>query len=151
MKLETTLEERPGFLHALPLFDLFALVAMLLLLGPMFLTQGGVMVEVPTSQFQMQRYRESIVVTLEPGNSEAQLYLGRTAITIDELAVELEKFKADETMSRAIVLLKTDAGSSVGVERKVSEIILKSGFRLAYVGRSKSKDRLENTGSGGDR
>ncbi len=151
MKLETTLEERPGFLHALPLFDLFALVAMLLLLGPMFLTQGGVMVEVPTSQFQMQRYRESIVVTLGPGNSEAQLYLGRTAITIEELAVELEKFKADETMSRAIVLLKTDVGSSVGMERKVSDIILKSGFKLAYVGRSESKDSSGNAGAGGDR
>ncbi len=138
MKLETTLEERPGFLHALPLFDLFALVAMLLLLGPMFLTQGGVMVEVPASQFQMQRYRESIVVTLGPGDSEPRLYLGRKSVTVEELTTDLEALKSDEVMSRAIVLLKTDVGSSVGMERQISELILKSGFRLAYVGRAES-------------
>ena len=139
MKLETTLEERPGFLHALPLFDLFALVAMLLLLGPMFLRLGGVMVEVPTSQFQMQRYRESIVVTLGPGDSEPRLYLGRKSVSLDELTAELVEFKSDEIMSRAIVLLKTDVGSFVGMERKVSDVILKSGFRLAYVGRPETK------------
>lgn len=139
MKLDTTLEERPGFLHAMPLFDLFALVAMLLLLGPMFLTQGGVAVEVPTSKFQMQRYRESIVVTLGVGDSEPRLYLGRKSVSLGELATELEELKSDEIMSRAIVLLKTDAGVSVGMERKVSEIILGTGFRLAYVGRSEAR------------
>lgn len=143
MKLETTLEERPGFLHALPLFDLFALMTMLLLLGPMFLTQGGVLVEVPSSQFQMQRHRESIVVTLGVGDFAPQLYLGRKPINLEQLPKELEKLSSDEAMSRAIVLLKTDVGSSVGVERKVSEIILASGFKLAYVGRPESSGRNE--------
>ncbi len=118
MKLETTLDERPGFLHALPLFDLFALMAMLLLLGPLFLTQGGVTVEVPASQFQMQRYRESIVVTLGQGHLRPQLYLGRKPITLEELKNELNNLRADEVMSRAIVLLKTDVGVSVGAERE---------------------------------
>ena len=136
MKLETTLEERPGFLHALPLFDLFALVTMLLILAPMFLTQGGISVEVPASQFQMQRYQESIVVTLGPGETQPRLHLGRKAVTFHELAEELEKMKSDEIMSRAIVLLKADVGSSVGMEREVSEIILGAGFKLAYVGRA---------------
>lgn len=110
----------------------------MLLLGPMFLTQGGVMVEVPASQFQMQRYRESIVVTLGPGDSEPRLYLGRKSVTVEELTTDLEALKSDEVMSRAIVLLKTDVGSSVGMERQISELILKSGFRLAYVGRAES-------------
>lgn len=135
MKLETTLDERPGFLHALPLFDLFALVTMLLLLGPAFLSQSGITVEVPASRFQMQRYSKSIVVTVGPGGSEASLYLGRQAIRLDELAGRLEALKLDESMSGAIVLLKTDVGTSVGMERLVSEVILGSGFELALVGR----------------
>lgn len=149
MKLETTLEERPGFLHALPLFDLFALAAMLLLLGPMFLTQGGVMVEVPASEFQMQRFRDPIVVTLGPGNPEPRLYLGRAPVSFKGLAQELENFRSDESMSRSIVLLKADVRASVGMEREVTEIILKSGFRLAYVGRSEpiSDDRQEEEGN----
>jgi len=135
MKLDTTLEERPGFLHAVPLFDLFALVTMLLLLGPMFLTQSGVTVEVPASQFQMERYRESIVVTLGPGESEPSLHLGRKAVTFEELEEELGKLKSEEANLRTIVLLKADVGSSVGIEREISEIVLRAGFKLAYVGR----------------
>jgi len=134
MKLETTLEERPGFLHALPLFDLFALVTMLLLLGPMFLSQSGISVELPTSRFQMQRYGDSIVVTVGPGDSEAALYLGRRAVSPDQLAASLEELRNDERMSRALVLLKSDIRTTVGMERKVSEMILAAGFKMALVG-----------------
>lgn len=134
MKLETTLEERPGFLHLMPLFDLFALVTMLLLLGPLFLSQGGISVEVPSSRFQMQRYGDSIVVTVGPGSEGVPIYLGRQAVTMEELSKQLTKLKQDERMARAIVLLKTDVRTSMGMERKVSEIILGAGFRLALVG-----------------
>ncbi|MFD2257958.1 hypothetical protein ACFSSA_14850 [Luteolibacter algae] len=144
MKLETTLNERPGFLHALPLFDLFMLVTLLLFIGPMFLSQSGVSVEVPSSQFQMQRYRESIVVTLGPGEVEPSLHVGRQAVSLRELQEKLDALKTDEVMSRAIVLLKTDIGTTVGMERKVSEIILKSGFRLALVGRSEIPTELQD-------
>lgn len=137
MKLETTLEERPGFLHALPLFDLFALVTMILLLGPMLLSQSGISVEVPASRFQMQRYSKSIIVTVGPGDRDASVYLGRRAITIGELSGLLASMKLDEEMSRAIVLLKTDVRTSVGMERLVSEIIIESGFELALVGTPK--------------
>ena len=145
MKLEMTLEERPGFLHALPLFDLFVLVTMLLLLEPMFLSEGGVTVEVPTSQFQMQRFHESIVVTIGPGDDAPRLHLGRQAVTIEELKAELQELKADATMGRAVVLLKSDAGVSVGLERSISEMILGTGFNLALVGKSESE--MEATGA----
>lgn len=135
MKLETTLDERPGFLHAMPLFDLFALITMLLLLGPLFLSQGGISVEVPTSRFQMQRYGDSVVVTVGSGGEEAPIYLGRQPVTLGELAAQLAKLKLDERMGRAVVLLKTDTQTTVGIERKVSEIVLRAGFRLALVGK----------------
>lgn len=135
MKLETTLDERPGFLHAMPLFDLFALITMLLLLGPLFLSQGGISVEVPTSRFQMQRYGDSVVVTVGSGGEEAPIYLGRQAVSLGELAAQLAKLKLDERMGRAVVLLKTDTQTTVGIERKVSEIVLRAGFRLALVGK----------------
>lgn len=144
MKLETTLEERPGFLHALPLFDLFALVTMILLLGPMLLSQSGISVEVPASRFQMQRYSKSIIVTVGPGDRDASIYLGRRAITIGELSGLLSEMKLDEEMSRAIVLLKTDVRTSVGMERLVSEIIIESAFELALVGTPKAQSDNSN-------
>jgi biopolymer transport protein ExbD len=148
MKLETTLEEKPGFLHAIPLFDLFALVTMLLLLGPMFLSQSGVMVEVPSSRFQMQRYGDSIVVTVGPGGEGATLYLGREAVTLEELVGRLETLRKDERMARAIVLLKSDVGTTVGMERAVTEIVLRQGFRLALVGKGEVRELTDEPEGG---
>jgi hypothetical protein len=136
VKLETTLDERPGFLHALPLFDLFITVTMLLLLGPVFLNQSGVIVELPASQFQMQRYGESIVVTLHSGKNEPQIYLGREVVSLDELSSRLEVLKADEVMSRAMVLLKTDIGASAGMQSKIVDLVLRLGYKIALVGKT---------------
>lgn len=139
MKLETTLDERPGFLHALPLFDLFITVIMLLLLGPVFLSQSGVSVDLPVSQFQMQRYRESIVVTLHSGKADPQIYLGRESMALEEFRSRLEVLKADEVMSRAIVLLKSDKGIPSGVQSEIIDLILELGFKVALVGKAETK------------
>jgi biopolymer transport protein ExbD len=139
VKLETTLDERPGFLHALPLFDLFITVTMLLMLGPVFLNQSGVTIELPASQFQMQRYRDSIVITLHSGKNEPRIYLGREAVTLDELGSRLEVLKADEVMSRAMVLLKTDIGTPAGMQSKIVDLVLRSGFKIAMVGKTESE------------
>lgn len=136
MKLETTLDERPGFLHTLPLFDMLMLLVMLLMVGPMFLSQSGVSVELPASRFQMQRYGQSIVVTVGAGDSEPRLHIGRQSVTMDGLRDRLEELRSDEVMSRAVVLLKSDVGAAVGVQREVAEMILGTGFKLALVGRS---------------
>jgi hypothetical protein len=37
---------------------------------------------------------------------------------------------------KAIVLLQTDTGTPVGVEREVTELVLDKGFRLALVGKN---------------
>ncbi len=41
-----------------------------------------------------------------------------------------------------MVLLQTDAGTPVGVERQVSELVLGKGFRLAMVGPMRPAARL---------
>lgn len=126
-------------MHALPLFDLFMTVTMLLLLGPVFLSQSGVSVELPASQFQMQRYQESIVVTLYTGESGPQIYLGREALSMDELKGRLEILKADKVMSRAMVLLKTDLGTSSGDQAEILDLILRLGFKVALVGKTEAE------------
>lgn len=130
MKLEMTLPERPGFLHAVPVLNLFALLLLFLLLGPSFVMHSGISVEMPPSRFQMERFRDSLVVTLGPG----RLHLGRDAVTLAELEKRLEEIRGNDGAARMIVLLQTDAGTPAGVEREVTEVILTKGFRVAYVG-----------------
>ncbi len=136
MKLEMTLPERPGFLHALPILNIFALVQLFFLLGPALVSQSGVAVELPPSRFQMERYQDSLVVTLGPGEPDPRIHFGRDAVTVAELSDRLEKLRAGGAPSRVLVLLQTDAGTPVGVEREVTELALGKGFRLALVGKT---------------
>ncbi len=138
MKLETTLEERPGFLHVIPIFDLFGLLLLFFLLGPSLVLQSGIAVELPPSRFQMERFRETLVVTLGPGEPQPRIHLGREAMTHDELSQTLDALRSTGLSATAVVLLRTDAGTSVGDERAVTELILEKGFRVAMVGRTES-------------
>jgi biopolymer transport protein ExbD len=90
MKLEMTLPERPGLLHAVPLLNIFALLQLFFLLGPALVLQSGVTVDLPPSKFQMERYQNSIVVSLGPGDTTARIHLGRDAVTLEQLKRHLD-------------------------------------------------------------
>jgi biopolymer transport protein ExbD len=141
MKLVMTLPERPGLLHALPILNLFALMMFFFLIGPSLVLQSGVAVELPPSRFQMQRYQDALVVTLGPGEPTPRIHFGRDPVTISELSARLEKLHAEGASTKAIVLLQTDTGTPVGVEREVTELVLGQGFRLAIVGKNAGENQ----------
>lgn len=129
-----TLPERPGLLHAVPVLNLFALLWLLVISGPLLLRQSGLAVELPPSRFQLERYQDSLVVTLGPGESGPRIHLGRDAMELPELERRLERLRETGAPSKVIMLLQTDVGTPVGVERQVAELILGKGFKLAMVG-----------------
>lgn len=134
MKLEMTLPERPGFLHAVPLLNIFAMVQLFFLLGPSLVWQSGVAVDLPPSRFQMERFETPLVVTLGPGEPTPRIHFARDSVTLVELSERLDKLRENGAQIKSIVLLQTDIGTPVGVERQVTEMILAKGFRLALVG-----------------
>lgn len=136
MKLEMTLPERPGFLHAVPLLNIFAMVQLFFLLGPSLVWQSGVAVDLPPSRFQMERFETPLVVTLGPGEPTPRIHFARDSVTLLELSERLDKLRENGAQTKSIVLLQTDTGTPVGVEREVTEMILAKGFRLALVGRN---------------
>jgi biopolymer transport protein ExbD len=142
MKLEMTLPERPGFLHAIPLLNIFALVQLFFLLGPSLVWQSGVAVELPPSRFQMERYETPLVVTLGPGEPTPRIHFARDSVTLEELSKRLEKLSDTGAQAKAIVLLQTDTGTPVGVEREVTEMVLAKGFRLALVGKNAPETQI---------
>ncbi len=141
MKLEMTLPEGPGLLHAVPILNLLMLLIFFLLLGPSLILRSGVAVEMVPSRFQMQRYEDTLVITLGPGQSGAQIHLGRDPLTLPELATRLETLRNDGAKAKAIVLLQTDGNIPVATEREVAEMILDKGFRLAIVGKNAAENK----------
>jgi biopolymer transport protein ExbD len=142
MKLEMSLPERPGFLHAVPVLNIFALMQLFFLLGPALVLQSGVSVDLPPSRFQMERYQDSLVVTLGPGEPEPRIHLGRDQLTRDALERRLDQLKESGAQTKAIVLLQTDADTPVAIERAITEMILGKGFRLAIVGKTTNSPAL---------
>lgn len=134
MKLEMTLPERPGLLHAIPLCDLFLMLWLLFLLGSSLVRQTGVAIDLPPSQFQLGRYEDSFVITLGPGERGSSIHFGRDVVTLEELVGRLEVLRSEGAQANSVVLLQTDAGTPVGLERQVVETVLGKGFRVALIG-----------------
>jgi biopolymer transport protein ExbD len=145
MKLEMTLPERPGFLHAVPILNIFALIQLFFLLGPSRAMQSGVAVDLPPSKFQMERYQQSLVVTLKINTAGPQIYFGRDSVTLEVLSARLDTLREDGAPATSIVLLQTDTGTPVEVEREVAELVLAKGFRLALVGKNSPGEVVPKT------
>jgi biopolymer transport protein ExbD len=137
MKLESNLPERPGLLHAMPVFDIFALLLLFFLLGSSFVLQSGVRVDPPPSRFQLERFEETLVVSLVTGAADAlpSIYFGRELVTAAELTERLAIIRQDGKAAQVVVLLRSDQFTPVIFEREIAESILDLGFRLALVGR----------------
>jgi biopolymer transport protein ExbD len=129
-----SLPERPGLLHAVPVMNIFLLLWLMFILGSSLLRQSGVTVELPPSRFQLDRFQDTFVVTLGPGDGEPRIHFGRDSLNLSELSARLDQLRADGARAKAVMLLQTDAGTPVGTEREVAELILSKGFRLAMVG-----------------
>lgn len=134
-----SLPERPGLLHAVPILNIFALLWLLFLLAPSLFRQSGIAVELPPSRFQLERYQNSLVVTLGTGEGVPRIHFGRDQVSVSELAEKLEELRDAGAAAKSIVLLQTDHGTPVGIEREIAELVLGKGFRLAMVGANTSE------------
>lgn len=135
MNLQLSLPERPGLLHAIPVCDLFVVMWLLFFFGTALFRQSGVAVDLPPSRFQLERFQDTHVVTLGPGEAAPRLHFGRDAVTLEGLQQRLGELRSHGAQASSVVLLKTDAGTPVGVERQVSDMVLGMGFRLALLGK----------------
>jgi len=133
MKLESTLPERPGFLFVVPAFNLFALLLVFFLLGPSFVSQSGVAVELPVSRFQMERQVDATVVTITAG-TDPGYWLEREPVSLGQLSERLDARRGSESAPATTVLLRVDKGVPVDTQRKVAEIALQKGLRVYLLG-----------------
>ena len=133
MKLRTTLPENVGFLHAVPLFNLFAVLLMCYALGPKLEEKTGVTIQMPTSLFQLERYEEAAVITMT-ANGLQELYIGTQKIPLIELEARLdEQLEKSTGANRAIVIMADRLVPSDSL-RQVAEICLRKGVRVVMAG-----------------
>lgn len=135
MKLESTLPEQPGFLHAVPLLNLFGLLWMFQALGPAFFVQSGVAVEEPPSRFQMERFEDPLVITVAAGEEPA-VFVGHERVPLEQLARKLEDESGPGQSGARMAVLRVDGRVPALVEREIAEIALARGYRVVLAGRA---------------
>lgn len=138
MKLQTTLPEKVGFLHAVPLFNLFAVLLMCYTIGPRLEEKTGVSIQMPASLFQLDRLEEAAVITMT-ADGLRELYIGKQRIDISHLDVALdEQLAKTGGVNRAIVIMADRFVPSEHL-RQVAEICLKKGLRVVMAGGGRGK------------
>lgn len=131
MKLEMSLPEKPGFLHALPLIDLLALVMLFPLLSTSLAPQAGAEVELPETDFRLQRVSNPIVVSIT-GGTEPEYWVGKERVVRDQLLETVKLHTVDwDNGGIPAVLLKVDVSAqNHGME--VSYMLLREGYRCLW-------------------
>jgi len=131
MKLEMSLPEKPGFLHALPLLDLLALVMLFPLLASSLAPQAGVEIELPETNFRLQRVSNPIVVSIT-GGTDPQYWVGKERVERDVLldAVKMRSIRWEEGGSPAVLLKVAKSAQAYGME--VSYELLREGYRCLW-------------------
>jgi biopolymer transport protein ExbD len=120
-------------LHAIPALNIFSLLLVFFLLGPSFVSQSGVAVDLPISPFQIERQAGAIVVSVKPGDPPL-LWLEREPVTFDQLAAKLEERRGSDAAPASRVLLQVDKDVPVKVQAEVAQMALLKGFQVNLLG-----------------
>lgn len=137
MKIELTLNTRPGILHALPMIDILALVMIIPMLSSAFTDIGGINVTLPASDIYEIRKESPIVVTVV-GGEDPQVWVNRVKVTrqtyLQEVAKQAENWKHGGAVA---IAFKCDVNVPYQVRRKMSEELLIAGYHVRDVGETR--------------
>ncbi|MBM3863531.1 MAG: hypothetical protein FJ385_06210 [Verrucomicrobia bacterium] len=134
MKLVSSLNEAAGWIYVAPALNLLALLWLIQFTAPSLTRQSGIRVQPPPSRFQLERFGSPIVITISADGETPRIHLGRDPLSLDELEARLDQLRGQGAAANSMVLLQTDAGAPSGIERRISELALSMGFKLALLG-----------------
>jgi biopolymer transport protein ExbD len=138
MKLESTLPEGVGFLHAVPLFNLFAVLLMCYAIGPKLEEKTGITLSMPSSLFQIERFEEAAVVTMTADGTD-RLYLGTRSISLKELDPLLDEQLHSGRRENSAIVIRADRLVPSDALRQVAEICMRKGLRVVLAGAGTGK------------
>jgi biopolymer transport protein ExbD len=139
MKLRSSLPHPPGFLFAIPLLNLFAVLMMCYVLGPSLQEKTGISVQLPSSIFQLEHIREAAVITMTAGGT-SQMYLDTKQVSFAELEKSLDVMAEEGAASGSSIVIMADRLVSSESLRKVAEFCVRKGFRVVLAGGSESRE-----------
>ncbi|MGB1875048.1 MAG: ExbD/TolR family protein [Akkermansiaceae bacterium] len=133
-----TLPAKPGFLHMLPGLDIMALILMFPLLGPSFVQQTGIDVQVHESPWRYEQMENPIVLTLgaATGSEPTPLWINKNEVAMSELESEIERLRSEEGGNAiTTVVIRSDVSVPSGTEKEVINRVIKLGLKCGLIGK----------------
>ena len=124
MKLESTLQERPGMGYIAPLLDVVMLLLIFFLLSSQFIQRSGYAVDLPFSRSTLESLADANVITIPTGTTELVL-LNDARLAIDKLGENLEK-KAQKDRQ---IVIRADQATPHGRVVNIINIARDAGFK----------------------
>ena len=123
MKLETTLDRKPGMLHLIPLLDLMIVLSALFFAGSTLVQQSGVEIKLPTAASALPPLSASRIVSIAAGPD--RIFLDESPVTFEGLASRLDASRG----RRQNVILKADRRAP-DLTWRVATLILERDYAL---------------------
>lgn len=124
MKLESTLNTRPGMGYIAPLLDVVMLLLIFFLLSSQFIQRSGFAVDLPFSRSTLEALAEADVITIPTGTVEMVL-VNERRVPVGELGSHLE---VRAKIGRQIVI-RADKSTPHGRVVNIVNIANDAGFR----------------------
>lgn len=141
MKLEMSLPAKPGMLHALPLLDILALVMLFVMVldNSSRASQAGVQIELPETNFRLQRVAKPVLLTIT-GGEEPRYWVGRQRVERSNLLAAIDEAagKSEEVGRRPAVLMQVDK-SADSTAMEISYELLSAGYDCLRAAKRKQK------------
>ncbi|MEM9081510.1 MAG: biopolymer transporter ExbD [Verrucomicrobiota bacterium] len=130
MKVELTLDEKPGPLHVMAAVDIIVLVMVLGFVVTGLAHRAGIEVNLASSAFRVAADTESVVLTVK-GATEPVFYVDALRVEEEGLVEVLRRKRDEEGASQ--VLLQADVRLPAAFQRRLSELILAEGLDCVWV------------------
>lgn len=134
MKLALTLPQTPALMHALPVLDLLVLVLAIPLLSSTFSPQEGMAVDLPETNFRMQRIEQPLIITISMSEKNPQVWIERTRVEEEQIEDLLAQRQTNwEGEGPMPILLRVDKKVSSGFQLEFIDRIKRAGYPKVYL------------------
>lgn len=138
MKLESSLELRPGLLHVVPVLNVAILFIMVYFHATTSGQQSGLEINLPVSSSSVTAPRDSQIIFMAGDAARPQIFHERKFVELEDLCRDLAK----PDQNPRSYILQADAHVAHGIVLRISEAALLGGHRLILATRPEQASEL---------
>ena len=134
MKLESTLNQRPGLMHIAPLLDVVMLLLVFFLLSSNFVLRSGVEILPPASRSVLESLPDADIIVITSGTSP-RVFFNDQEVDVESLKMKLSE---EKDVPRRQVVVRADRHSQHGMVMDIVNLVQEAGIDVVLGARQET-------------